>query len=50
MSMNKEKIKELLEQIARGEGAYSHDQHEHANNVIRESIKNAREALKLLED
>lgn len=45
---NKKKIIELLEQIAKGSGAYSRDQHEHANNVITESIENAKEALKLL--
>ena len=46
--VNREKIRELLEQIAKGEGAYNRDPNEHASNVISESITNAKEALTLL--
>lgn len=40
-------LREALKEIAKGEGAYSHDQLEHATNTIRNMKEIANEALSL---
>ena len=44
-----ERVKIILEEIEKGEGAYSRDVLQHAENTIENMKKLAREALNLIE-